>query len=100
MAGGLLGAAPGPSARDKAAPLPPTCLDGPTLDAPDCVADHDPRKNRADALRKLCASFCFHRTPLGWARGVAFCPPPPPQTGGPAAPPGRAIRAPSNPRPP
>jgi hypothetical protein len=38
--------------------LPPTCLDGPTLDAPDCVADDDPRNNRADAERKLRASFC------------------------------------------
>src|SRR5258708_5747130 len=36
--------------------LPPTCSDGPTLDAPDCEADHDPGKNRADAERKLRAS--------------------------------------------
>jgi hypothetical protein len=37
------------SEEDQAASLPPLILDGPTLDAPDCVADPDPRNHCADA---------------------------------------------------
>jgi hypothetical protein len=44
--------------QQKAAPLPPRCSDGPTLDAPDCDADRDPGGNYADAKQKLRASPC------------------------------------------
>jgi hypothetical protein len=80
--------------------LPPTCSDGPTLDAPDCVADHDPRKNRADAERKLRASFCSVRIPVGPALRVAFRPSPHPRIRWTVASPGRAIRAHGITRPP
>jgi hypothetical protein len=80
--------------------LPPTCSDGPTLDAPDCVADHDPRKNRADAERKLRASFCSVRIPFGPALRVAFRPSPHPRIRWTVASPGRAIRAHGTARPP
>ena len=41
------------------------CSDGPTLDAPECIADHDPRKTSADAKRKFRASLHFPgREPL------------------------------------
>ena len=83
----------GLSATDKAASLPPTCLDGPTLDAPDSVADHDPVKNRADAERKLRASLCFAGIPFGPAPRVAFWPSPHPRIRWTVASPGRAIRA-------
>src|SRR5260370_14887297 len=80
--------------------LPPTCSDGPTLDAPDCVADHDPRKTRADAERKLCASLCSVRIPFGPALRVAFRPSPKPRIRWTVASPGGAIRAHGNTRPP
>ena len=80
--------------------LPPTCSDGPTLDAPDCIADHDPRKTRADAERKLCASFCSVRIPFGPALRVAFRPSPHPRIRWTVASPGRAIRAHGTARPP
>ena len=83
----------GPSATDKVALLPPTCLDGPTLDAPDCVADDDPRNNCADAERKLRASFCSAKIPFGSAPRVAFWPSPHPRIRWTVASPGRAIRA-------
>jgi hypothetical protein len=42
--------APGRAGSEhQAASLPPLILDGPTLDAPDCVADPDPRNHCADA---------------------------------------------------
>jgi hypothetical protein len=84
----------GLSATDKAAPLPPTCSDGPTLDAPDTVADHDPVKNCADAERKLRASLCFARFSFGPAPRVAFWPSPHPRIRWTVASPGRAICAP------
>jgi hypothetical protein len=37
------------SKKSRRTILPPICSDGPTLDAPDCVADQNPRKGRADA---------------------------------------------------
>ena len=89
----------GPSATDKAALLPPKCSDGPTLDAPDCVADHDPR-NRADAERKLRASACSDGITIGRAPRVAFWPSPHPRIRWTVASPGRAIRAPGYTRPP
>jgi hypothetical protein len=36
--------------KDQAAALPPLFLDGPTLDAPDCVAEPDRRNHCAAAL--------------------------------------------------
>ena len=75
-------------------------LDGPTLDAPDCVADHDPRKNRADAERKLRASPCSARIMFGGAPRVAFWPSPHPRIRWTVASPGRATRAHRHTRPP
>ena len=90
----------GLSATDKAAPLPPTCSDGPTLDAPDCVADHDPPRNRADAERKLRASLCSARNMFGAALRVAFRPSPHPRIRWTVASPGRATRVRRHTRPP
>ena len=92
MAGGRFGAMPGFQRPTRRRLLPPTCSDGPTLDAPDCVADDDPR-NRADAERKLCASRCSARIPFGSAPRVAFWPSPHPRIRWTVASPGRAIRA-------
>jgi hypothetical protein len=88
----------GPSATDKAALLPPMCLDGPTLDAPDCVAD-DPGTNHAEAERKLCASFCSGIA-FGGAPRLAFWPSPHPRIRWTVASPGRAICASRDTRPP
>ena len=90
----------GPSATDKAALLPPKCSDGPTLDAPDCVADHDPPNIRADAERKLRASLCSARIPFGPAPRVAFWPSPHPRIRWTVVSPGGAIRAGHGTRPP
>jgi len=91
----------GLSATDKAAPFCRQRVpDGPTLDAPDCVADQDPPNNRADAERKLCASHCFAAIPFGVAPRVAFWPSPHPRIRWTVASPGGAIRAHGNTRPP
>ena len=100
MAGERLGAAPGLQRQTRRRLLPPTCSDGPTLDAPDCVADHDPGNNRADAERKLHASLCFQRIPFGPAPRVAFWPSPHPRIRWTVASPGGAIRAYRDTRPP
>ncbi len=100
MAGERFGAAPGRQRQIRRRFLPPTCSDGPTLDAPDCVADHNPRKNRADAERKLCASFCSARIVFGEAPRVAFWPSPHPRIRWTVASPGRATRAHRHTRPP
>ena len=101
MAGECFGAALGPAANKQGGTfLPPTCSDGPTLDAPDCVADHDPRNNRADAERKLRASFCSNGIAIGWAPRVAFWPSPHPRIRWTVASPGGAIRAYRDTRPP
>ena len=100
MAGERFGATPGFQRQTRRRFLPPTCSDGPTLDAPDCVADHDPRKNRADAERKLRASLCSAGITFGWAPRVAFWPSPHPQIRWTVASPGRAIRARRHTRPP
>ena len=52
--------------------LPPLFLDGPTLDAPDCVADPDPRSECAAAHR-------FRAIPFGAARHLAIWPSPHPR---------------------
>jgi hypothetical protein len=62
--------------------LPPTFLDGPTLDAPDCVAD-DPWNHCADAP-------CFLAIMFGAAPRVAFWPSPHPRIRWTVASPGRA----------
>jgi hypothetical protein len=93
MAGERLGAAPGLQRQTRRRFLPPKCSDGPTLDAPDCVADHDPRKKRADAERKLRASFCSAAIAAGGAPRVAFWPSPHPRIRWTVASPGCAIRA-------
>jgi len=99
MSGGRFGAVPGRQRQTRRL-LPPTCSDGPTLDAPDCVADQDPRKNRADAERKLRASFRSARIPFGRAPRVAFWPSPHPRIRWTVASPGGAIRAYRDTRPP
>ena len=100
MAGERFGATPGLQRQTRRRFLPPTCSDGPTLDAPDCVADHDPARNRADAGRKLCASLCPARNMFGAALRVAFWPSPHPRIRWTVASPGRAIRANRDTRPP
>jgi hypothetical protein len=100
MAGERLGAAPGLQRQTRRRLLPPKCSDGPTLDAPDCVADHDPRKKRADAERKLRASFCSAAIAAGGAPRVAFWPSPHPRIRWTVASPGCAIRARRHTRPP
>ena len=100
MAGERFGAAPGLQRQTRRRLLPPTCSDGPTLDAPDCVADHDPPNIRADAERKLRASLCSGAIAFGWAPRVAFRPSPHPRIRWTVASPGRAIRACRDTRPP
>src|SRR6202034_1728386 len=79
MAGERFGATPGLQRQTRRRFLPPTCSDGPTLDAPDCVADQDPRKNRYAAERKLRASPYSLRITFGGAPRVAFWPSPHPR---------------------
>ena len=100
MAGERFGAAPGLQRSTRRSILPPTCSDGPTLDAPDCVADQDPRNDRADAKRKLRASSGSGGSPFGAAPRFAFWPSPHPRIRWTVASPGRAIRARLAPRPP
>jgi hypothetical protein len=90
----------GPSATDKRRLLPPTCSDGPTLDAPDCVADQDPWDHCADARRKLRASLYSRGIMSGPARRVAFWPSPHPRIRWTVASAVRAIRAHGHTRPP
>jgi hypothetical protein len=101
MAGERFGAAPGPAATDKAALFAARVFsDGPTLDAPDCIANHDPAKNRADAERKLRASPVSARIMFGGAPRVAFWPSPHPRIRWTVASPGRATCAHRHTRPP
>ena len=99
MSGGRFGAVPGRQRQTRRL-LPPTCSDGPTLDAPDCVVDQDFGKNRADAEPSLRASFCVSRIPFGEARSFAFWPSPHPRIRWTVASPGRAKRAHRQTRPP
>ena len=100
MAGERSGAAPGLQRKTKAAFCRQRVPDGPTLDAPDCVADQDPRKDRDDAERKLGTSLCSVAIPFGVAPRVAFWPSPHPRIRWTVASPGGAIRAHGNTRPP
>jgi hypothetical protein len=100
MAGERFGAAPGLQRQTRRRFLPPTCSDGPTLDAPDCIADHDPWKNRAGAERKLRASRCSAGITFGGAPRIAFWPSPHPRIRWTVASPGRALRARRDTRPP
>jgi len=100
MAGERFGAAPGFQRQTRRRLLPPTCSDGPTLDAPNCVADHGPRNNYADAGRKLRASCCSAGIPFGPAPRVAFWPSPHPRIRWTVASTGGAIRAHGHTRPP
>jgi hypothetical protein len=80
--------------------LPPTCSDGPTLDAPDCIADQVPRNVRADAKRKLRTSPRSGGSAVGTAPRCAFWPSPHPRIRWTVASPGRAPCARHAPRPP
>src|SRR4051794_3818676 len=100
MAGERSRAAPGLQRKTKAAVRRQRVPDGPTLDAPDCVADQDPRNDRDDAERKLGTSLCFIAIPFGVAPRVAFWPSPHPRIRWTVASPGGAIRAHGNTRPP
>src|SRR5580692_1673643 len=99
MAGERFGATPGLQRQTRRRFLPPTCSDGPTLDAPDCIADHDPGK-RADTERKLRATFCRARIAFGTAPRVAFWPSPHPRIRWTVASPGCATHAHRDTRPP
>jgi len=79
--------------------LPPTCSDGPTLDAPDCIAG-TPGKNTADAGRKPRASLSVPGIMFGEARRIAFRPSPHPRIRWTVASSGRAICARRPARPP
>src|SRR3954454_13421250 len=79
--------------------LPPTCSDGPTLDAPDCVADHNPGTIRLDAEPRLRASRRSNRVAIGTAPRVAFRPSPHPRIRWTVASPGGAARAQGQTRP-
>src|SRR6478752_399173 len=98
MAGERLGAMPGLQHKTRR-PVAANCSDGPTLDAPDCITDQDLR-NRADAKRKLRASFCSAWIRIGPAPRVAFRPSPHPRIRWTVASPGSAIRAYRDTRPP
>ncbi len=77
--------------------------DGPTLDAPDCIADQNPRKTRFDAERRqLCAPFHSTDIRFGSAFQVAFRPSPHPRIRWTVASPDRALCAlgPTRPPPP
>ena len=74
--------------------------DGPTLDAPDCVADQDPRTIRDTAEPRLRAPLCANGIRFGEAPRVAFWPSPHPRIRWTVASPGGAIRAHGKPRPP
>jgi hypothetical protein len=50
------------------------CSDGPTLDAPDCIANSDPKQNRTAAERKPRTSSGSAWILFGTARRVAFRP--------------------------
>ena len=94
MAGERFGAALGFQQKNKAAiPCRPQCLDGPTLNAPDCVADQDPRDDRADARQSPRPPRCPARIRLGTAPQDAFWPSPHPRIRWTVASPGRATRA-------
>src|ERR1700722_9696206 len=96
MAGERFGATPGFQRPIRRRLLPPTFLDGPTLDARHCLSDDVPRDNRAEAERKLRALLCFARIPFGSAPRIAFWPSPRPRIRWTVASTGRAIRAPRN----
>jgi hypothetical protein len=74
--------------------------DGPTLDAPDCVADQDPRTIRVIAEPRLRVPLCANGIRFGAAPRVAFWPSPHPRIRWTVASPGGAIRAQGKPRPP
>jgi hypothetical protein len=77
-----------------------TVPDGPTLDAPDCVADQYLRTIRDKAEPRLRAPLCASGMWFGAAPRVAFRPSPHPRIRWTVASPGGAIRAQGKPRPP
>ena len=89
---GALCASPGRQ-QATAAAMPPLFLDGPTLDAPNCVADPDPRSKRT-------AVPCFRAITFGAARRVAIRPSTHPRIRWTVASPGGAIGAHGESRPP
>src|SRR3954468_4896168 len=81
------------SEKTRRSVLPPTCSDGPTLDAPDCVADHNPGTIRLDAEPRLRAWRRSDRNTIGTAPRVVFRPSPHPRIRWTVASPGGAARA-------
>ena len=94
------GAAPGLQHQREGGLCRQRVPDGPTLDAPDCVADQNQRKTRADAERKLRTSRGLAGGVFGRAPRVAFRPSPHPRIRWTVASPGRAICAHGHMRPP
>jgi len=67
------------SATDQAAPRRQTVPDGPTFDAPYCVADQIQEKIRAGAERRLCLLPCSAGVLVGSAPRTTFRPSPHPR---------------------
>src|SRR3954451_14590216 len=82
-----------PSAQDKAASVAATYLDGPTLDAPDCIADQDQRDIRTAAGPIPRPDDRTPGTGFGTAQQVAFRPSPHPRIRWTVAPSDSASRA-------
>jgi len=82
---------PRPSATDRRPLPPPTVPDGPTLDAPDSIADKNQRETRANAEPRLRRAF--FPAAFGVALWVGFRPSPHPRIRWTVASPGGATCA-------
>src|SRR3569833_3069208 len=87
-----------PSAHDKAASVAATYSDGPTLDAPDCIADQDQWDIRAAAGPSPRPDDGTTGTRFGAAQRIAFRPSPHPRIRWTVAPSDSASRARGQPR--
>ena len=100
MAGERFGATPGFQRQIRRRCLPPTLLDGPTLDAPDCIANQDPGSIRGSAERQFRSSCPLPVIRFGEAPRVAFRPSPHPRIRWTVASPDSAANALGSTRPP
>ena len=80
--------------QDTAAKVPPTELNGPTLDAPDCSADRDINSGKSSPnSTRINRASCFAGVEFGTALRAAFRPSPHPRIRWTVASPDRAFRA-------